>query len=162
MSTAMIFAAVATLLGSALIGGVFFAFSTFIMKALGRLTPAAGITAMQSINIVVLNPRFLGMFMGTTALSVLVGAHSAIHWQAPSSPWFLAGAAFYFVGTFLVTGLGNVPLNNRLAGLSTADPAAARFWEHYLDRWTFLNTVRTTGAMIAAALFATGLIVQSS
>lgn len=42
-------------LGCALIAGVFFAFSAFVMKALGRLTPAGGITAMQSINVAVLN-----------------------------------------------------------------------------------------------------------
>ena len=43
-------------LGSALMAGTFFAFSTFVMGALGRLRPPAGIAAMQSINIVVINP----------------------------------------------------------------------------------------------------------
>ncbi len=43
-------------LGSALVAGVFFAFSTFVMKALGRLQPEQGIAAMQSINVTVLNP----------------------------------------------------------------------------------------------------------
>ena len=52
-------------LGSGLIAGVFFAFSTFVMKALARLAPAEGIAAMQSINVVVLNPWFLGAFFGT-------------------------------------------------------------------------------------------------
>jgi uncharacterized membrane protein len=37
--------------GCALIAGVFFAFSTFVMSALARLQPAMGIAAMQSINI---------------------------------------------------------------------------------------------------------------
>jgi hypothetical protein len=45
-------------LGSALIGGLFFAFSAFVMRALGRLPPAGGIAAMQSINVAVLNPVF--------------------------------------------------------------------------------------------------------
>jgi len=34
-----------------LIGGVFFAFSTFVMKALVRVPAVPGIAAMQSINI---------------------------------------------------------------------------------------------------------------
>ena len=42
-------------LGSGLIGGVFFAFSAFVMKALARLRPDQGIAAMQSINVTVLN-----------------------------------------------------------------------------------------------------------
>jgi len=43
-------------LGSGLIAGAFFAFSTFVMGALGRLPAAHGIAAMQSINVVVINP----------------------------------------------------------------------------------------------------------
>ena len=36
-------------LGCGLVAGVFFAFSTFVMKALGKLPPAQGVAAMQSI-----------------------------------------------------------------------------------------------------------------
>jgi uncharacterized membrane protein len=42
------------LLGAAMIAGVFFAFSSFVMPALARLPAAGGISAMQSINVVVL------------------------------------------------------------------------------------------------------------
>ena len=41
------------LLGSALVGGIFFAFSSFLMKALASVPSAEGIGAMQSINVVV-------------------------------------------------------------------------------------------------------------
>ena len=47
-------------LGCGLMAGVFFAFSAFIMKALTRLPPRDGIAAMQSMNVAVLNPWFLG------------------------------------------------------------------------------------------------------
>ncbi len=57
-------------LGSALVGGVFFAFSSFVMKALGRVPSSEGIAAMQSINVVVINPSFMGAFMGTALLSL--------------------------------------------------------------------------------------------
>ena len=58
-------------LGCGLIAGVFFAFSTFVMRALARLSPSEGIAAMQSINITVLNPWFLGAFLGTAAACLL-------------------------------------------------------------------------------------------
>ena len=59
----LLFAAIlAAALGSGLIGGLFFAFSSFVMKALGRLPPAKGIAAMQEINVVVLNPLFFAAF----------------------------------------------------------------------------------------------------
>jgi len=63
---------VMALLGSSLIAGVFFAFSSFLMKALARIPTHQGIAAMQSINVVVINPTFLGTFMGTGVLCLRV------------------------------------------------------------------------------------------
>ena len=58
-------------IGTALIAGAFFAFSSFVMGALGKLPPAQGIAAMQSINVVVINPWFMSAFIGTAALTPL-------------------------------------------------------------------------------------------
>lgn len=162
MNLVTIIAIVIALLGSALIGGIFFAFSSFVMKALARVPPAEGIAAMQSINVVVLNPSFLGAFMGTAAVSLLVAVVAVKGWETPSAPWLVAGALLYLVGTVLLTGLGNVPLNNQLAAVKANDPAAMKVWERYLDRWTLLNSVRTVAAMCAALMFAVGLIQQGS
>lgn len=146
------------LIGSALNAGVFFAFSSFIMKALARLPSSQGIAAMQSINIVVLNPVFLGVFMGTAALSLLVSILAIGEWEMPAAPNYLVGAVFYIVGTFLVTGMGNVPLNNQLAAVTADDPAASDIWQRYLDRWTTLNTIRAISATIAAVMILIGLL----
>ena len=148
--------AVTSLLGSAIIAGVFFAFSSFIMKALAKLPSSEGIAAMQSINVVVLNPGFLGTFMGTAALSVVIAVVAIMGWGTPWAPWLLAGAVAYFVGTFLVTGLGNVPLNDQLAAVSARDSGAVPVWQHYLARWTLLNTIRTIAAVVAALAFTLG------
>lgn len=153
---------VTALLGSALIGGIFFAFSSFVMKALARVPSPEGIAAMQSINVVVLNPSFLGVFVGTAAVSLLVAGLALRGWGKPPALWLIAGALLYLVGTFLVTALGNVPLNDRLAAVAAIDSASIGFWEHYLDRWTLLNTVRTVAAMCAALLFSIGLIQHGS
>ncbi len=146
------------LLGSALVGGIFYAFSSFVMKALARVPPAKGIGAMQSINVVVLNLSFLGVFIGTTVVSLGAGGLALAGWGRPSAPFFLGGALFYVVGTFLVTGLKNVPLNDQLAAASPTDPAAHDVWERYLSRWTMWNHVRTNAAMVAALLYTLGLM----
>ncbi|MGB5489619.1 MAG: anthrone oxygenase family protein [Woeseiaceae bacterium] len=150
------------LLGSALVGGVFFAFSSFVMKALARLPPSEGIVAMQSINIVVINRSFLGAFLGTALLSVGVVVLVLISPGHGSAAFFLGGAIFYFVGTFLVTIFGNVPLNDQLAVVAGSDPASINVWERYLDRWTMWNHVRTAAAMVAALLYCVGLIRSGS
>jgi RNA polymerase sigma-70 factor (ECF subfamily) len=52
-------------LGCGLIAGVFFAFSTFVMKALAQRPSVESIAAMQSINITIINPWFMTAFFGT-------------------------------------------------------------------------------------------------
>ncbi len=157
MSSLIPIAGTAAVLGSALVGGVFFAFSSFVMKALARVPSAEGIAVMKSINVVVINPSFLGAFIGTALLSVGVIILVLANGGHPSTTFFLGGAAIYLAGTLVVTILGNVPLNDQLAAISTTDPDAVKLWMHYLDRWTLWNTVRTAAAMIAALLFALGL-----
>ena len=145
-------------IGSALVGGIFYAFSSFVMKALARVPASEGIAAMRSINVAVLNPSFLGLFVGTAAISLLLALVAVGDWGSAREPFRLAGAALYLVGTFAVTAFGNVPLNDRLARVSTIDPESLALWEHYLDRWTWLNTVRTAAATGAALLFTIGLM----
>jgi uncharacterized membrane protein len=146
------------LLGSALVGGIFFAFSSFIMKALAGVPSAVGVGAMQSINVVVINPSFMGAFFGTAMLSLVAIWLALAGWSHPYAPFFLGGALFYLLGTILVTIFGNVPLNDQLAALSAAEPGAHEVWEHYLDRWTMWNHVRTAAAMVAALLYTLGLM----
>jgi uncharacterized membrane protein len=68
------------LLGSALVGGVFFAFSSFVMKALARIGSADGISAMQSIDVVVINRSFLGPFMGSAPNATEFWIHYLQRW----------------------------------------------------------------------------------
>jgi len=146
------------LLGSALIGGVFFAFSSFIMKALARVPSPEGIAAMQSINVVVINPLFLGAFIGTALLSIGLAAFSLPNLDQVSTALFFSGAVMYFAGTFFVTMFRNVPLNNRLAAISVMDADAVKLWVDYLGRWTMWNHVRTATSISATLLFAIGLM----
>lgn len=147
------------LIGSALVAGIFFAFSSFIMKALARLPSSEGMAAMQSINIVVINPVFMAVFMGTTMISLVLVIFALWAWEIPAAPYFLIGGLLYFVGTFLVTGMGNVPLNNQLAEMNANDPRASDIWQHYLVKWTWLNTIRTMCAAVAAMVILAGLLI---
>jgi uncharacterized membrane protein len=144
--------ALAAALGCGLIAGVFFAFSSFVMRALARLPQGEGISAMQSINVSAINPLFLGVFLLTAAAcAVLMGA-AVLRWDGAGAPYVLAGGALYFVGTFLVTLIFNVPMNNTLKPLGRADPRGATYWPHYLAGWTTWNHVRTVAALAAAVL----------
>jgi uncharacterized membrane protein len=144
-------------LGSGLIAGAFFAFSTFVMKALARLQPPQGIAAMQSINVVVINPWFLGVFVGTAVACLVLAVSSLFVWHQPGAGYLLAGSLLYVAGTFLVTMVCNVPKNDVLAAVDPASAEGARLWTAYLSSWTAWNHVRTAAALAAAALLTLGL-----
>lgn len=74
-------------LGCGLIAGAFFAFSTFVMRALAQLPPSQGIAAMQSINIVVINPMFMAVFLGTAAACLALAVSSFFRWSKPGAAW---------------------------------------------------------------------------
>ncbi|WP_315790429.1 DUF1772 domain-containing protein [Fischerella sp. JS2] len=149
----MLFAA----LGSGLIAGVFFAFSTFVMSALARLQPAQGIAAFQSINITVYNPWFMGAFLGTAAACIFLTASSLFKWHQPGAAYLLVGSLLYLVGAVGVTTAFNVPLNDALAIVKPNSAEGATLWAKFLTDWTFWNHVRTVAALLAAALFTLSL-----
>lgn len=158
MSTLLTIATVVAIVCSALIGGIFFAFSNFIMKALERVPSAEGIRAMQTINVTVLNPGFLGVFMGTAVVGLILAIAAIAGWGSAHSPYLLGGGVAYIGGTWLVTGIGNVPLNNKLAVVKPDDAESAEVWEQYVQNWVRLNTQRAGAALLAAVLFCIGLI----
>jgi uncharacterized membrane protein len=149
-------------LGCGLIAGAFFAFSSFVMTALARIPSAEGMAAMQSINIVVINPIFLGVFVGTAILCAALTLLSIFRWHEPGTAFLLGGGLFYIVGTFLVTMAFNVPLNDALAAANPASTEGVNLWERYVDVWTVWNHVRTAAALAATASLIVGLIYRGA
>ncbi|MFK8043079.1 DUF1772 domain-containing protein [Congregibacter sp.] len=160
MNLLLSFVAILTLLGAAIMAGAFAAFSNFIMGALARLPDEWALSAMQSINVVVLNRWFLGVFAGTAVLSLILAGLALWNGTNFESILLMAAAIAYFGGCFLVTGLGNVPLNEAIANLDAASPRSASLWHDYLDRWTWLNSVRTFASSLCVLLIAISLLVQ--
>lgn len=149
----ILFAAV----GSALTAGIFFAFSTFVMQALGRQSPSSGIATMQSINITVINPWFMAAFFAPAVAGLVLALLSLRNWEQPGAIYWLVGALFYLVGTIGVTIAGNIPLNDALAIVNPNSTEAMTLWTRYLTDWTFWNHVRTIAAFLAAGLFTLSL-----
>ncbi|MFQ5973889.1 MAG: DUF1772 domain-containing protein [Alphaproteobacteria bacterium] len=145
--------AVSTTLGAALVAGIFFAFSTFVMTALSRLLPEQGIAAMQSINVAVLNPWFFAVFFGTALGSIALALLGILNWGAPGSTYLVSGSLLYLIGCILVTIVFNVPLNHALAAVEPGSTEGAEMWTRYLSTWTTWNHLRTVASLAAAASF---------
>lgn len=149
-------------LGCGLMAGVFFAFSTFVMKALARLPPAEGIAAMQSINAMAVRPAFLSAFLGTALTCLALAVSAVLHWHAPDAAWRLLGSLLYLIGGFLVTIVFNVPRNDALAAVDPGSAEAATLWPWFVAAWTAWNHVRTVACLAAAALLTIALCLSPS
>lgn len=141
------------IIGTGLIAGTFFIFSVAIMASLRRLPGVEGMAAMQSINVVIQNPIFLGVFMGTALVSLALAVMSVLNWNAPNTYYVLIGAALYVIGSFVLTIAFNVPLNNALDAADPTTAAGQVVWQNYLTNWTFWNHVRTFASIGANCLF---------
>lgn len=145
-----------SIIGSALIGGLYFAFSTFIMTALARLDQTAGIAAMNAINTDIQRSLFMPIFLGSTVTATVLAILALPGWGEPAALPMLVGGVLYLVGMFVVTMVWNVPLNNAL--LATAlNVDAASTWARYLKEWTFWNHVRTIASIVSLVLFTIAL-----
>ena len=124
-------------LGSGLMAGIYFAFSTFIMRAFASLEPAQAVAAMNAINSGILRSLFMPLFFGTSLLSLALMVAGALKWGEPGAGWLLLAGFIYLLGMFLCTALFNVPLNNALAAVephsAASGPALAPVSEN-LDR----------------------------
>ena len=140
-------------LGCGLVAGIFFTFSTFVMTALGRLPPEQGISAMQAINVAILNPWFFVVFFGTAAACAILAVFVLLGWSGPGAIYLVAGSVLYLVSCILVTILFNVPLNNELAAVKPESAEGAKIWSRYLSSWLVWNHVRTIGSLAAMTSF---------
>ncbi|EHB57637.1 hypothetical protein MycrhDRAFT_0072 [Mycolicibacterium rhodesiae JS60] len=141
--------ATAAALGAAAIGGLFYAFSTFVMRGLDRTGPVRAATAMRGINAEAqANGPFLTMFLGSALVALVVGIAAATQLRVPGSGWILAGAVLALV-PLVVTIAVNVPLNDRLA--------AGLPWQGYYPIWTLWNHVRTVAPVLGSVLMVIGV-----
>ncbi len=160
-SSPYVLATAAATLTAAAVGGLFLAFSTFVMAGLDRADPADAIAAMRAINAEAqAKAPFLTLFCGGALLAVVVGVLAALRLSTPGAGYVLAGACLGVVA-FIVTVAFNVPLNDRLdavdpAAVSGAD--ALRDWTAYSGPWIAWNHVRTVAPLVGSALMLTGLL----
>ena len=140
-------------LGTGLLAGNFFAFSAYLMKALKGLSAERGIVAMQAITAAIRKPVFLVVFFGTAALSAVLSGTALLELGTPGSCYLLAGSLFFLMGTFPVTMMRSVPLNNQLARATPDSKEGRELWKRFQSSWAAWNHVRTVTALLACASF---------
>jgi uncharacterized membrane protein len=153
VSTTVTAVTLTTALGAAAMGGVFFAFSSFVMPALGRLPAAQGIAAMQSVNVTAVRPAFMTGLFGTALLSAGLVVYALVTWGDRRAVLLAVGGVLYLVGTIGLTIAYHVPLNDALAAVDPGSVEAGELWVRYLRDWTRANSVRSAAALGAAVAY---------
>lgn len=150
-----------SILAYAALGGVFLAFSDFIMRALAKTSGTGGVEAMQVINREVFHWVFMVLFIGMAPVSLLLGTYGAIWLGGTAGVLMTLAALAYLLGCFGVTVGRNVPMNEALAGMDLTDAATGTYWTGtYLPRWTIWNSVRTVACFASAALLLGGVLLE--
>jgi uncharacterized membrane protein len=153
-------AAILGLLSTGAVAGLFYAYWCSVMIALDRVRPEVAIKAMQTINVAIINPLFFATFLGTLAILPLAALAAWWSGASASAGWLAAAFVVYAAGTFGVTVVFNVPLNDALERLkdASADPAAD--WRAFAEPWNRWNAVRMWACFAATGLAAMGLIAD--
>jgi uncharacterized membrane protein len=138
--------------GSAVTGGVLFAFSSFVMPGLNRLDPAEAIRAMNAINVAAVRPAFMTLLFGTAAVTVATTVAGIRRHDTRAGQLLIIGSAVFLVGVIGLTMAYHVPLNDGLARFDPATGDAGRTWADYYRGWTALNHVRALAGGAGAVL----------
>ena len=149
--------AIGTAALAGLMGGSFFAFSSFVMQSLADLDDEEGARAMQAINVRAVTPLFMSGLFGTSLACVAL-IWTALAGDSSGASWLVGGAATYLVGILGVTAVFHVPRNNRLAQIEPSSPDGQAYWRRYRREWATGNHIRTVAGLAAAVLIGVGLI----
>lgn len=153
-----------TTLLTGLLAGIFFTWSNAITPGIGRLDDINYLSAFQNMNRTIVNPLFLIIIMGPVFLSFVTAYlyksnHSNILWL------LLLAAILYFVGVFLVTIIGNIPLNNLLdkTDLTNISLEEARSLRDKFElKWNNLHLVRTITSTLSFLLLIIACLFRNS
>lgn len=132
--------------------GVFFAYSNSVVPGLQKTEHAQATATMRSINVAIINPRFLATFVGPVVTTAATGFLLLSIDETTPALLYFAAAVVYLLGCLVVTGRLNVPMNNALEDGTLT-------WADYAPRWRRWNTVRTVSSMVALVLCGAGLYV---
>jgi len=151
------------ILAYAFVGGVFLAFSDFIMRSLAKTRGDGGVEAMQVINREVFRWVFMTLFLGMVPVSMIIVGYAVANSGGLAGIVMALAGLTYLCGCFGVTLFFNVPMNEALAGMELSEGATQDYWtQSYVPRWTFWNSVRTLACAVSAALLLCGLALSAN
>lgn len=154
MKTETIILAIAILF-TGLMAGIFFTWSNAVKPGIGKLSDIEYLTALQSMNRVILNNTFKLVFIGAVIAIALVPIFYFNLYPKNIFWLFISALIIYWVGAFGVTIFGNIPLNeildkSNLESMTLSEIKALRI--SIEAKWNNLNLIRSVSSFITFVL----------
>ncbi len=150
---------IALAMATGLVAGVFLTFSDFVMKSLFAAEPAAGTEAMQIINRKVYRSIFMVLLIGMIPVSAAIAAYAYLFMDGPVATFLIIGGVLYFLGVFIVSMVGNIPMNRALEALPQGGYAAQAYWPDYVKGWVLWNHLRWITALGTSICYVIGAVL---
>lgn len=135
--------------------GIFFTWTNAVKPGIGKLDNITYLNAFKSMNKVILNPLFFIVFILpilTIPISTFLSFDSTKNYVFEL---LLISSIIYFTGVFLVTVLGNIPLNELLDRTDLnklSQKELDTFRKKIENKWNKFNLVRTLTSFISFLL----------
>jgi uncharacterized membrane protein len=146
---------VLAIFSTGLMAGIFFTWSNAVAPGIGKLSDIGYLSALQSMNRVILNPVFRIIFIGAVITVALLPIFYFKTYPVNLFWLFIIAFIIYWIGAFGVTFLGNIPLNRildqtNLETITLEDTKALRVTIE--AKWNNLNLIRSISSGITFLL----------
>ena len=144
-----------------LMAGLYYAYACSVMPGLSRTDERTFVSAMQQINVAIINPWFFISFFGALVFTALA---AVLHLRGDGQavlPW-IAAAFVLYVATLVITVGFNVALNNELAAAGDPDRIAdlATVRERFEASWVRWNIARAVASTAAFGCLTWALVLH--
>ena len=146
-----------------LTAGLCFTWGNAVTPGIGRLDNLSYLQSFQAMNRAIINPIFILVFFGPVIVQI---ANVVLFRNTAQQAWILmiAAAVIYFVGLFLVTILGNVPLNEILDKtdlVSATSEELSILRDRFENRWNRFHLVRTITTTLSFIMLTLSLMLSA-
>lgn len=131
------------------LAGVFFTWTNAITPGIGNLDDLSYLSSFQAMNRKILNPLFYVTFIGPLFLM-------PISWYLHKLSWvkkrIVVAFIIYFFGVFIITMIGNIPLNEMLDGVilsELGDTQLAQIRLSFEYPWNQFHLIRAIASSLS-------------
>ena len=161
MKSETIILALAILL-TGLMAGIFFTWSNAVKPGIGKLSDIEYLTALQSMNRVILNNAFKIIFLGAIIAVALVPVFYFNLYPRNIFWLFVFTLIIYWIGVFGVTVSGNIPLNEILdkTNLESITSEEIKILRKSIEvKWNNFNLIRCISSGITFILLIVSFLI---